>query len=106
MRPVLLMLMKSGADPARARDFDKVRRSSYDSDSECPDPRVPGDLAQHLLEKIEQAATENPGVPPFEAYARRHRKILAGVVSKCARLVLPDGPAGIIVDFYCPRGGW
>ena len=99
------MLMKSGAAPARARDFWKVRRSSYDSDSECPDPRDPGDLAQQLLEKIEQAAAENPEVSPFEAYARRHRRILASAVSKCTRLVLPNGPAGIIVAFYCPYGG-
>lgn len=62
--------------------------------------------AWHLFEKIEQAAAESTeDITPFEAYARRHRKILAGVVSKCARAVLHDDVAGHVVAFYCPYGG-
>ena len=91
------MLMRVGTDFARAREVLQDPWALYH--------RVPGNLASKLFEKIEQAATENPEVSPFEAYARRHRRLLVGAVAKCTRLVLPDGPAGIIVDYYCPYGG-
>lgn len=98
------MLMRSGADAARTREILERGWDAYIP----PGPRTrPGNLAWKLFEKIEQAGAEsNEDITPFEAYARRHHRILAGVVSKCTRLVLPDGPAGIIVDYYCPRGGW
>ena len=93
------MLMRRGANVARARTILQARL-------------VPGhealgpfNSAKKLFEKIYHAATEDREVPVFEAYARRHRRILASAVSKCTRLVLPDGPAGIIVAFYCPYGG-
>ena len=47
-RPILLMLMRSGADAARTREILQDRYDHYD-------PRFPGNLAWHLFEKIEQA---------------------------------------------------
>ena len=97
-RPALLMLMRAGADFARARE---VLQHPW-----TDDPPWTENLAWHLFEKIEQAAAESTeDITPFEAYARRHRKILAGVVSKCARAVLHDDVAGHVVAFYCPYGG-
>jgi ankyrin repeat protein len=106
-RPVLLMLMRAGADAARARE---ILQEPWTDDPWQPG-NLPGNLAWHLFEKIEQAGAEsNENITPFEAYARRHRRLLVGVVSKLGSkrkaTKLPDDVAGHVVDFYCPRGGW
>ena len=42
----------------------------------------------------------------WKKYALWHKRVLAGLVSKCSKRVdLPDDAAGLVVDFYCPRGG-
>ena len=105
-RSIFLMLLRFGADFPEARTYISLNFISHGRpDMETYDLDV--NPAWHLFEKIEQAAAESTeNITPFEAYARRHRRILAGVVSKCARAVLHDDVAGHVVDFYCPRGGW
>ena len=104
--------MRAGADVAETREklelmVDNARETLHDWHPDLDPRRVPRNLAWKLFEKIEQAGAEsNEDISPFEAYARRHRRLLAGVVSKCARAVLHDDVAGHVVAFYCPRGGW
>ena len=40
----------------------------------------------------------------WKEYARQHKRVLAGLVAKCAPL--PDEAARIIVEFWCPEGGY
>ena len=40
----------------------------------------------------------------WEEYARQHKCMLAAFVVKLAPL--PDDAAGLVVDFYCPKGGY
>jgi len=39
----------------------------------------------------------------WKKYARWHKQVLVGLVTKCQPM--PDDAAGLVVDFYCPRGG-
>ena len=41
----------------------------------------------------------------WKAYARKHQRVLAGLVSKCAPR-LPDDAARHVVGYYCPEGGY
>ena len=42
----------------------------------------------------------------WKKYALWHKRVLAGLVSKCSKRVdLSDDAAGLVVDFYCPSGG-
>ena len=42
----------------------------------------------------------------WKKYEVWHKRVLAGLVSKCSKRVdLPDDAAGLVVDFYCPSGG-
>jgi len=39
----------------------------------------------------------------WNGYALWHKQVLVGLVTKCQPM--PDDAAGLVVDFYCPRGG-
>ena len=39
----------------------------------------------------------------WKKYALWHKQVLVGLVTKCRPM--PDDAAGLVVDFYCPRGG-
>ena len=39
----------------------------------------------------------------WNGYALWHKQVLVGLVTKCKPM--PDDAAGLVVDFYCPRGG-
>jgi len=42
----------------------------------------------------------------WNGYARWHKQVLVGLVTKCSKRVgLSDDAAGLVVDFYCPSGG-
>ena len=40
----------------------------------------------------------------WKEHARAHRDLLSGLVAKCGPF--PDDAAGIVVDFWVPKGGW
>ena len=40
----------------------------------------------------------------WKEYARQHRRVLAGLVAKCAPL--PNDAAQLVVEFWCPEGGY
>ena len=37
-------------------------------------------------------------------YARKHKRVLAGLVAKCTPL--PDEAARVVVAYWCPEGGY
>ena len=42
----------------------------------------------------------------WKEHVRRHRRVLAGLVCKCAKRAFPLDAAGAVVDFWCPAGGY
>jgi hypothetical protein len=40
----------------------------------------------------------------WKEYARQHKRVLAGLVTKCAPL--PNDAARLVVEFWCPEGGY
>ena len=43
----------------------------------------------------------------WKAYASNHKRVLVGLVAKCTgRPHFPDDAAGLVVEFYCPVGGY
>lgn len=42
----------------------------------------------------------------WKEHVRRHRRVLAGLVCKCAKRAFPLDAAGAVVGFWCPSGGY
>ena len=42
----------------------------------------------------------------WKEHVRRHRRVLAGLVCKCAKRAFPLDAAGTVVGFWCPAGGY
>ena len=45
----------------------------------------------------------------WKAYASNHKRVLVGLVAKCTGNLkphFPDDAAGLVVEFYCPIGGY
>jgi len=42
----------------------------------------------------------------WKPYAAKHKRVLAGLVVKCAKRPFPLDAAGLVVAFYCPEGGY
>ena len=42
----------------------------------------------------------------WKPYAAKHKRVLAGLVVKCAKRPFPLDAAGLVVDFICPVGGY
>ena len=43
----------------------------------------------------------------WKAYASNHKRVLVGLVAKCTgKPHFPDDAAGLVVEFYCPVGGY
>ena len=40
----------------------------------------------------------------WREHARAHKRVLVGLVAKCKPM--PDDAAGLVVEFWCPPGGF
>ena len=40
----------------------------------------------------------------WKSHAAKHKRVLVGLVAKCKPI--PDDAAGLVVEFYCPVGGY
>ena len=40
----------------------------------------------------------------WREHARAHKRVLVGLVTKCKPM--PDDAAGLVVEFWCPPGGF
>ena len=64
---------------------------------------------------LERTASKEPAfelmdsvnrVGGWKEHVRRHRRVLAGLVCKCAKRAFPLDAAGTVVGFWCPAGGY
>ena len=43
----------------------------------------------------------------WKSHAAKHKRVLVGLVAKCTgKPHFPDDAAGLVVEFYCPEGGY
>ena len=43
----------------------------------------------------------------WKSHAAKHKRVLVGLVAKCTgKPHFPDDAAGLVVEFYCPVGGY
>ena len=54
-------------------------------------------LIRLLIDSVKAAGGWKP-------YAAKHKRVLVGLVTKCKPI--PDDAAGLVVEFYCPEGGY
>ncbi|KAK7236656.1 hypothetical protein SO694_00247010 [Aureococcus anophagefferens] len=48
---------------------------------------------------------EMVNVGGWQEHVRAHKRVLVGLVAKC-KPGFPDDAAGLVVDFWVPKGGW
>ena len=58
---------------------------------------LPWQRSTMLLRAVKRAGGWKP-------YAAKHKRVLVGLVTKCKPI--PDDAAGLVVEFYCPEGGY
>jgi ankyrin repeat protein len=85
-RDLVKLLLRAGASEMPTTHHNLVRTASKEP-------------AFELMDSVNR-------VGGWKEHVRRHRRVLAGLVCKCAKRAFPLDAAGAVVDFWCPSGGY